>query len=364
MKKILWVDQMMDPKIEKIEKITSGLNNTFPDEYDNFKSFNNIQNDQLIKYKLLLLHWNNNEFKQETPRKVSLKKIRDLPELPALLFYSGEPDKKLIDGYSEKLKKSLNQAGFPENQIKSIKIIPTKTLLVNLSKALDNTKNAINTGSEIEAEWFSEKTPHEDVISKFSDLKHKIVHIFLPLDVNMDCIERVNEKNKPKKMIECFEDFLQEQLVRGKKFSAKLDELHRIIYLDTKGKNDKKNDTIFAVLEAITKEKPDYKKIFMDNWENILKYAGVSCNNENPFDVENFNPNDDAPIKKFFKELDKALENKNKITENGITKILSHFKNQREYDCDDFHGWFEKLIKTLENLRRDLQQIEILKLSK
>ncbi len=207
----------------------------------------------------------------------------------------------------------------------------------------------------------------EEVIKKkqaiphFSTLKHKIMHIFLPLDIDFQGISKVYTQEGSQKAVDHLKDMLRSVLSSKNEPSFPKDKDNKPAYYRQKladlwyavvkkefsdivspSENIKKLIGNNAAIDLIPKEKMIDQKV-NSTWKKLLETCGLKYNDSNQFNDKKVKPDTDSDIFEFVCQLDDLLA-KNNVDKNDVDGILK-FK---------FHNWYNKLGECLDELREKL----------
>jgi len=205
------------------------------------------------------------------------------------------------------------------------------------------------------------------VIQNFSLLKHRIAHLFLPLDIDLQGISEVENAKK----IEYLKEVLNEKK-SNHYYRQKLADLWYIIT----GRNNfegKVNDC------EIIKPQHDLKDLLKENkaiigiinesgkqdkvknlWEILLNLCGIKyAQDSSQYSVIN------SPIFSFMCLMDKKIE-KNMIEKHDVEDILNYFSKlngNKGWEINEanpeiiksFHDWFCALMDCLDKIREKLK---------
>jgi len=209
-------------------------------------------------------------------------------------------------------------------------------------------------------------------VSNFSLLKHRIAHLFLPLDIDLQGISEAEDAKK----IEYLKEALREKK-NNHYYRQKLADLwYMVIKEDFEGRkiNEYKivkprdstqllaNDK--AIIDLI-KESGKQDKV-KDLWEVFLDLCGIEYNSRKPF--ENKFSMINSPISSFMCLLDKKIEKNmiNMIEKGDVEEILNYFsklndnkgckvKGANPEMIKSFHDWFCALDNCLDKIRKGLK---------
>jgi len=219
----------------------------------------------------------------------------------------------------------------------------------------------------------------KNIIQSLPLLKHRIAHLFLALDIDLQGISEVEDKK-----IEYLKEVLDEKknepkdnqdnpcyyrqkladlwyMVVKKDFSSqKINECE--IVRPTQNENSlPERKAIIDLIEDEKKKNEEVKKY----WKLLLKICGLKFDNNNPFDSSKINPDENLPIIKFMCLMDSKIK-KNKIEQQDVNKILNYFselnnnkgwevKGAKPEVIKSFHDWFCALIDCLDKIREKLK---------
>jgi len=211
-------------------------------------------------------------------------------------------------------------------------------------------------------EYFSKEKKIKEYIKKFSLLKHRIAHLFLPLDIDLQGINEVEDAKK----IEYLKEILNEKKGKPHYYRQKLADLwYSVTGEDFDGKV---NDC------GIPKAQEDWKKLVNENkaiidlikesekqdkvkdlWEILLNLCGIKYDSDS-FDKTKYS----APIFGFMCLMDKKIR-KNTIEKGDVEEILNYFKEGWKVKganpeiIKSFHDWFCALDNCLDKIRKGLK---------
>lgn len=236
-------------------------------------------------------------------------------------------------------------------------------------------------------EYFSKEKKNEENVKPFSLLKHRIAHLFLPLDIDLQGIKEVKKseargQKQDGTSVRYLEDVLKDK--EPAYYRKKLADLWFIIaggkvdFSKANGALECKNGKItqcepvpltdedkqnlladgMSILDLIEKseKKEEIKK--SNEWENLLELAGLKNVNDNKYEPKKFG---ESPILKFMCELDSRITDQ-KYDE--IDKILKFDELDKMLASDfshltsdiSFHRWFCALDECLDKLRSELKE--------
>ena len=242
----------------------------------------------------------------------------------------------------------------------------------------------MNTSFKIPDEiWYNIKTLSE----KLSILKHRISHLFMPLDIDLQGIKEVKEKQSSDKAVEYLKDVLKSKKGDTEFYRRKLADLQFIVVKVCKNnKQPKLNCNSTPSDEELVKPKikendlPDKKSILdlipekkreivKTDWENLLNLSGLGlkANKSNQFDQNLLEPKFDSPIFGFMRLLDCKIEkyssDPSSININDVNDVLN-FKPLRKLLENlpslglSFHDWLVALDESLDKLRKKIANEE------
>lgn len=241
--------------------------------------------------------------------------------------------------------------------------------------------NACLQKGQIKREYF----PKSSITEAFSSLKHRIAHLFLSIDVDLQGIavlrkqvaggEVQNAANTP-------EAYLKDVLEKKEKtyYRQKLADLQFLVVKVSGGKKkpflecdgepsgDWVRPTLSesnlpddkAIVDLISEEKRNDDSVIL-LWSALINLSGLKAEDPNkPF--ENINPDTNSRIFKFMCLMDCKIDKMNNITENDVDD-LTHFFAKIEDDngwtveganpspIKCFNDWFCALDDCIEKLR-------------
>ena len=211
-------------------------------------------------------------------------------------------------------------------------------------------------------------------IKTFSLLKHRIAHLFLPLDIDLQGISEVEEN----KRIEYLKAVLEEKNNDSCYYRRKLAKLQYIIagekvdFQNAKGTlqsedgkitkcepvglNDEEKKNLLAdgmsILDLIEKSEKKEKILNSREWNNLLELAGLN---------DSYKPKD-SPILSFLCLMDSKIK-KGDISLDDVNEILNPFSNWKIEGANpevinSFHDWFCALNDCLDKIREKLLKEE------
>lgn len=229
--------------------------------------------------------------------------------------------------------------------------------------------------------WYDTKS----LSQSFSLLKHRIVHLFLHMDIDLQRISEIN-KIKEKEAIEYLKEVLNEKENNSEYYRKKLTQLQYIIVGDkvvfpsangsktcSDGKANKcspvhlyeidKKDLLAdgkSIYDLITQSDKERKILRSKEWKRLLSHAGFKNKNNN----RNFSLDKKSEIFKFMclmdckiqKIMDCKISKKGNRSKNNkdITKILNVILNFNINKSNGseiwFHRWFCELDDCLDKL--------------
>jgi len=318
----------------------------------------------------------------EIERKLKEERIQNIDEIIILVHAYDGIDQKVTTTY-----KAINQIpvkwigyttarGIKEDEpIWMVKLVIEAIYSCNkLSNLCNELYKALR-----EAE---KKTEATERIKNFSLLKHRIAHLFLPLDIDLQGIGEVEGKKvkikENNKEIEKDAQvaYLEEVLkAKNKNYKQKLADLwYSVTGRDFDGKV---NDW------EIPKAQDDWKKLVNENkaiidlikesgkqnkvkdlWEILLNLCGIRYNSQKPF--ENKFSVINSPILGFMCLMDKKI-GKDMIEKGDVEEILNYFsklndkkgwevKGANPEKIKSFHDWFCALNDCMDRLREELKE--------
>jgi hypothetical protein len=248
---------------------------------------------------------------------------------------------------------------------------------------------------EIKKNFITEEDKKRGALFTFSLLKHRIAHLFLPLDIDLQGISEVkgkkvkvreNDKEIEKDaQVAYLEDVLKDK--DQTYYRNKLAKLWYIItgekvdFLKAKGALEYKNGEITkcepvvltedekknllrdgdSILDLIEKSE---KKGILDSeeWKNLLKLAGLKKVNDSyePIKFE------ESPILQYMCLMDSKIIKKDQIQPNDVENILNYFSklnDNKGWEVEganpeiikSFHDWFCALMDCLDKIREKLK---------
>lgn len=195
----------------------------------------------------------------------------------------------------------------------------------------------------------------KQIIPSFSLLKHRIAHLFLPMDIDLQGIqelyeyqsEAVKEKYETKRdaydtTVKYLQKLLQEKKNQKDYYQKKLADLW---FLVTKGSNfgieANLNGNSLADGKAICDLIPNEKKeSTKSEWQRLLTLC------------------DNASIMAFMELMDKKIQNQNNVKIEDVKQILDFpvlSQTDNKYPSRNFHSWFCALDDVLEKLRKNIK---------
>ncbi|MGQ9847246.1 MAG: hypothetical protein ACUVQP_07075, partial [Bacteroidales bacterium] len=209
------------------------------------------------------------------------------------------------------------------------------------------------------------KTDCENIIKKIKELavrplqsflllKHRIVHLFLPLDIDLQGIAEVKEKNN-EKVVAYLKEVLEEHKNNQNYYQQKLADLWYMVARKENGKSEKKllangQAIIDLISEQLKKsEVKDQQQDCKGDWKELLKHCGLKYNGDDPLDPSKIQPDENSEIFKFMCKLDECVTNQKC---DNIDEILKFDKTSEIF----FHKWFCALDECLDKLRDILKK--------
>ncbi|MGQ9691634.1 MAG: hypothetical protein ACUVQY_10350, partial [Thermoproteota archaeon] len=194
----------------------------------------------------------------------------------------------------------------------------------------------------------------QERIKLLSVLKHRIVHLFLPLDIDLQGIAEVKKKDKVKAneylnevLEEVSKEVLKEKEPASNYYRQKLADLWYMVARKENGKSEKKllangQAIIDLISEQLKKsEVKDQQQDVVTYWTKLLGNCGLTFNEDAPLDPSKIQPDENSEIFKFMFKLDECVTNQKC---DNIDEILKFDKTSEIF----FHKWFCALDECLD----------------
>jgi hypothetical protein len=217
-------------------------------------------------------------------------------------------------------------------------------------------------------EYFSKEKKNKEYIKKFSLLKHRIAHLFLPLDIDLQGIGEVEGEKKIEYLKEVLNEkknnqyYYRQKLadlwysVTGKDFDGKVNDCEIPKAQDDGKKLVNGNKAIIDLIKESGKQ--DKVK---DLWEILLNLCGIKYDSDS-FDNTKYSVIN-SPIFGFMCLMDKKI-GKNTIEKGDVEEILNYFSKlngnkgwgiKGANPIKSFHDWFCALDNCLDKIREKLK---------
>jgi hypothetical protein len=236
----------------------------------------------------------------------------------------------------------------------------------------NNTREAIKKCEEIKKliEKFSKQT-----IKNFSLLKHRIAHLFLPLDIDLQGIYEVSKQSKDE-AVKYLKEVLENKNKNPTFYRQKLADLQFMV-AKVKGvggtsltENDLPDNK--SILDLLPDLLPEDKTIVKEEWEMLLKLSGLGLkeNKNNLFNKEDLEVKVDSGIFVFMKLLDdkigKYCKDEKSININDVNEILDAEPLKKlleeigfhSFSLNPFSHWYNFLNSYLDKLREKIVKEE------
>jgi len=184
-------------------------------------------------------------------------------------------------------------------------------------------------------------------LRQLSFLIHRIMHLFLPLDIDLLGIEEVEESKKVEYLKEVIngksENYYKRKLLDLTTFVAKIDKVNSIT-----ANVDKKSigKSIKEIIEESNKQ---------DMEENLFTLCAIN-ESGNAIDQK-------SPIYEFMNLLDAKIGKKNSgngLNTTDVNEILEFFKTAKKdkkfEKINSFHDWYCEVFRCLDSLRKKLDE--------
>jgi len=229
--------------------------------------------------------------------------------------------------------------GGPTDRILSFEKL--KEFLQNWGKIYDVEK-AINEFKTRQEEQFKscEKEYEKKIVI------HRLMHLFLPLDIDLMGIEEVGESEKVEYLKEVLDDkpenYYKRKLLDLTTFVAKIDEVNSITANVDKKSIGKSIKEIIEESNIEVQDKQDMEK-------NLFALCAIN-ESGNAIDRK-------SPIYEFMNLLDAKIGKKNSgngLNTTDVSEILEFFKNSKEEkfaEINSFHDWYCEVFRCLDSLK-------------
>ena len=114
----------------------------------------------------------------------------------------------------------------------------------------------------------------------------------------------------------------------------------------------------FAIIDLIIDRKEDEE--IKEHWKTLLEICGLHFDKDDPFKKEEIYPLPDSPILQFMCYMDCLIKNREQLNDIIIEKIYDSSSPLFQYSIipqpssNPFHQWFCKVMKMLEEIRNNL----------
>jgi hypothetical protein len=226
-----------------------------------------------------------------------------------------------------------------------------------------------NDRNKFEKEYINlvEELKKRDIIKHFFLLKHRIAHLWVSLDIDLQGIKKVSGEKKCLYLT----DILKDKKDKNKNYyKQKLVNYWNAILnngFELKGiKQDEEGINLIrslyktgqkkSVLDIINIEKDRGKEELIKYWTKLLELSGIEYDKKDPFNKDKIKTRDQSQIKDFLSCLDELSE-KNEIMESDVNDLI---EKEEEYfkEIESFHKWFEEISNAFDQLRGCLDEKE------
>lgn len=262
---------------------------------------------------------------------------------------------------------------------------PDKEFCNLLVKVLEDIKNNRQQEAKDKCEQIIKKI--KELSQKLSILIHRIAHLFLPLDIDLQGIEEVkSQESRDRRQKEYLKEILEYTAERGGDtfYRQRLAELQYLVvggehvdFSGTKGGKTKECKPVEAqnkenllpdsrsIYKLIIESKKKEEIIDSPDWKVLKNLCGL----EEKEGVEEKNPREgdkiyepaeakDSPILQFMCLLDCKILKK-QVKSEDVGAVLNHFSNGWDVSganpnpIKSFHDWFCNLMECLNKIKKD-----------